>query len=208
MGVGERKRRVRSDKKREVQPTLPLDLKETIYRISYITNTPVKDVAESICLDGMKSRKVLDVLSGYFRRSVTVGSTMYIGDLSRPSLQRQRTEGLHERISVRFQQADFEDITTLAYGLGVTPTRATALLLDTSIRNSDFVNSYFENYLRDQLDERRMNELKKVLQYLNENNPFDEEISWGMLLSYLASEIKEGATTMKETISLYIKKWK
>lgn len=208
METGDRKRKVRSDKKREVQPTLTLELKEMIYRISYITSTPVKDVAETICLNGMKSRKVLEVLSEHLRRSVTVGNTMYIGDLSRQSLQRKKAAGPHERISVRFQQADFEDMNTLAYGLDVTPTRATALLLDTSIRNSDFINSYFEDYLRDQLDERRMAELKKVLLYLNENNPFEEEISWGMLLSYLASEIKEGATTMKETISLYIKNWK
>ncbi|MCJ7992628.1 hypothetical protein MUB15_31250, partial [Priestia sp. OVS21] len=68
MSVEEKQRKVRCDKKRDVKPTIPIHLKECIYRLSYITNTPVKDVTESICISGLKSPKVMDYLSHYFRR--------------------------------------------------------------------------------------------------------------------------------------------
>ncbi|WP_318241686.1 hypothetical protein [Sporosarcina quadrami] len=206
--MGESNRKVRSDKKKEVKPTISIQLKDTIYRISYITNSPVKDVAESLCIHGMASKKVLDVLSWNLRRTIRLDNTMYIGDIARSSLQRMGPVGECERISVRFKQIDFENLSTLAFGLSVTPSRATALLLDASIRDRDFINSYFEGYLNKQLDDRRMAELKSVLKYLNENNPYEEEISWGMLLSYIVEEIKDSASTVTESISAYIKKWK
>lgn len=208
MTVGERTRKVRSDKKRDVKPTISIHLKDTIYRISYITNTPVKDVAESLCIHGMASKKVMDVLSLNLRRSIRLGNTMYMGELSRPSLQRRGPAGECDRISFRLKQADYENLSTLAFGLAVTPSRAGALLLDASIRDKDFINSYFEGYLNKQLDDCRMAELKAVLKYLNKNNPYEEEISWGMLLAYIVDEFKESAASVTESISLYIKKWK
>ncbi|AIE58946.1 hypothetical protein [Bacillus methanolicus] len=84
----EKERRTRSDKKRDVKPTITIQLKECIYRISYITNTPVKDVAETICEAGLVSRKVMDYLSQHFRRPVRLKNTLYMGDLDRPSLRK------------------------------------------------------------------------------------------------------------------------
>ena len=208
MQVEKRARKVRSDKKREVQPTISIQLKDAIYRLSYITNTPVKDVAERICSDGIISRKVLNGLSQHFRRSVRLENTMYIGDLGRPSLQRKSPAGQTERIGIRFRQHTFENISVLAYALDCTPSRATALLLDASIHNSDFINQYFQEHLTRQLDDHRMSELKKVLKYINANNPYEETISWGLLLSYIYEEIKDGAITVSESITTFINKWK
>ncbi|MCM3068585.1 hypothetical protein M3568_19950 [Priestia flexa] len=83
MRVEEKKRKIRSDKKRDVKPSLPIDLKECVYRLSYITNTPVKNVIESICISGLASSKVMDYLSNYFRRGFSFGSTVYMGDMSK-----------------------------------------------------------------------------------------------------------------------------
>ncbi|MDA6082696.1 hypothetical protein OSJ97_24410, partial [Escherichia coli] len=65
-GVVAKDRKTRSDKKRDVKPTISIDLKNCIYRLSYITNTPVKDVIETICEKGLQSRKVMEYLSEYF----------------------------------------------------------------------------------------------------------------------------------------------
>ncbi|WP_186672968.1 hypothetical protein [Sporosarcina sp. BP05] len=201
-------RKVRSDKKREVQPTISIELKEAIYRLSYITNTPVKDVAERICEDGILSRKVIEGLSQYFRRSVRLKNTMYMGDLERPTIQRKFPAGHTERIGIRFKQHTFENISALAYALDCTPSRATSLLLEASLHDSDFINKYFHDHLKQVLDERRMAELKKVLKYINTNNPYDEKLSWGLLLSYLYEEIKDGAGTVSESITTFINKWR
>lgn len=207
--VGERlkNRKVRSDKKRDVKPTISEQLRETVYRISYITNIPVKDIAETICNHGITSRKVMDNLSANFRRTVRLRNTLYMGVLERPSLQRKRFTGRTERISIRFQQDDYENITTLAFALDVTPSRATALLLDASIRDSDFINYYIRDYLKTQLNDHRMTELKKVLKYINKNNPYEEEISWGLLLAYIYDEVREAGVTLSDSITSFINKW-
>ncbi|MEB9310261.1 hypothetical protein P4I99_33175 [Bacillus cereus] len=50
----EQERKVRKDKKVDIKPTISVDLKECIYRLSYITNKPVKD--GGLCSNGTKSR--------------------------------------------------------------------------------------------------------------------------------------------------------
>ncbi|AIE61761.1 hypothetical protein [Bacillus methanolicus] len=203
----EKERRTRSDKKRDVKPTITIQLKECIYRLSYITNTPVKDVAETICEAGLVSRKVMDYLSQHFRRPVRLKNTLYMGDLDRSSLQKRSSAGQCERITIRLPQGTYENLTALAYALDVTPSRATALLLDASIRNSDFINEYVRDYLKQHLDDGRMRELKKVMKFINTNNPYEEEISWSALLSFLFDELKIGASNISESIQDWLDKW-
>lgn len=208
VGQGTIKRKVRSDKKRDVKPTISEHLRETVYRISYITSTPVKDVAETICNHGITSSKVMGNLSGNFRRTVRLRNTVYIGSLDMPSIQRMKPVGKTQRISIRFKREDFENIGTLAFALDVTPSRAAALLLDASIRDGDFINYYIRDYLKTQLNEQRMNELRKVLKYINKKNPYEEEVSWGLLLTYIVDEVKEAGVTISDTVSKFIKEWK
>jgi hypothetical protein len=205
--VNKKKRKTRSDKKRDVKPTIPA-LKSCIYRVSFITNTPVKDVAEILCVKGLRSRKVMDHLSNFFRRDLHFSQTLYMGDLERESLQRKRQEGEKERITVRFTQPVFEDINSLAYALDVTPSKATALLLDASIRNTNLLNAYIKMHLHHHLDPGRMKELKKVLKFINQDNPYDEEISWFTLVSKIFEDIKESTNNVKLAIHHWMDKHK
>lgn len=209
MSVGDSvKRKQRSDKKRQSAPTISIVLKDTIHRLSYITDTPVKDVAEAICVSGLTSRKVIEHLSQHFRRDLRLGQTVYIGDIGRPSMQHKVAAGKTERISIRFQAHDFEHIATLAFALDVTPSRATALLLDAAIRNSEFLNDYVREYLARELDERRMIELKRVMKYLRKNNPYESDLTWTHLLTYIYDEVKDGAQSMADGVGTFITKWK
>ncbi|KGX85218.1 hypothetical protein [Pontibacillus litoralis] len=206
-----KKRKVRSDKKRDVKPTIAVELKDCIYRLSYITNTPVKDVAEVICEKGIKSRKVIDYLSSFFRRDynyMSTVSTVYIGDPSLESLQGKYQSGKNERITIRFSQVTYDEIKCLAAALDVTPSKATALLLDASVRNTNLLNAYVKLYLNENVDKRRMKELKQVLQYVNKNNPYNDDISWFTLLSFLLEEVKESTADVKEAIHTWMEKYK
>lgn len=122
----EKLRSTRSDKKRDVRPTIPVTLKECIYRISYITNTPVKDVCVDICEAGVVSKKVMEHMSVYFRRQIWLDQTLYRGDLANASIKSEIPAGQKERITMRFSQRSFENIRTLGYALDVTPTTAVA----------------------------------------------------------------------------------
>ncbi|WP_061810485.1 hypothetical protein [Rossellomorea vietnamensis] len=203
-----KKRKVRSDKKRDVKPTISSNLKHCIYRLSYITSTPVKDVAETLCEKGLRSRKVMDYLSTYFRRDLKFANTIYIGDFERESLQRKVQTGKNERITIRFTQLSYEHISSLARALDVTPSKATALLLDASIRNTNLLNAFVKTYLHDHLDGNRMKELKEVLKYINKNNPYQEEISWFTLLSMIYEDVKESTSNVKDIVHHWMKKYK
>ncbi|MCM3113604.1 hypothetical protein [Lederbergia lenta] len=204
----ERKRKTRSDKKRDIKPTISIDLKNCIYRLSYVTDIPVKDVVETICEKGLRSRRVIEYLSQYFRREFQYMSTIYMGDLERESLQRKYQSGKNERITTRFNQGTYESIKCLSTALDVTPSKTTALLLDASVRNTNLLNSFVKTYLHGTLDKSRMQELKKVLNYINKNNPYNEDISWFTLLSIIFDEVKDNTVNAKEAIHSWLDKFK
>lgn len=181
-----------------------MQLKECIYRLAYITNTPVKDVAEEICVVGLRSRNVIEYLSQFFRRDFRLGNTFYMGDLERESLQAKKDKEKTGRVTIRFPQRTHERICALAYALDVTPSRATAILLEASITNTNFSNAFTRHYLQGKLDEGRMRELKKVMRFINQNNPYEEEISWGVLLSYLYEELKLGANHVANSLHVWL----
>lgn len=208
MAIEQKKRQQRSDKKRDVKPTIPIKLRECIYRLSYITDTPVKDVAEALCESGVNSKKVIELLSGNFRRDFRRENTFYLGDFNRPSLQRSNIEGEKERITIRFSQSTYEHISSLAYALDVSVSKATFLLLDASVRNTNFLNRYVKQSLRTHLDEKRMRELRQILKFINDNNPYEEKITWMALISYLYYEFKGNTKTVSQSIIDWLEKQK
>jgi hypothetical protein len=199
-------KKVRSDKKRDIKPTISTTLRDCIYRLSYVTDKPVKDVAEIICDKGLQSRRVIEYLSNYFRRNLIFANTIFYGDPARESLQRKYQKGKNERITIRFTQSTYENINNLSNALDVTPSKATALLLDASIRNTNLLNAFVKSYLHEHLDNSRMKELKAVLKYINKNNPYNEEISWFALISMLFEEFKDNTSNIKEIVHSWIDK--
>lgn len=196
----ERMRKVRSDKKRDVKPTVPLALKESVDRLCYITNRPIKDIAEEICICGLNSRKVIELLSSSFRRNYTFRNTVMMGDLNRISLQKERIKGIKERITIRFTQDVYEKINSLSYSLDVTPSRATALLLDGTFRNGEFISQFLEKHIVQELDVNRQRELKAILKFINKNNPYNKEVTLSALVAYYFDEIKSGLISFQDFI--------
>ncbi|MGM9988817.1 MAG: hypothetical protein ACI35O_16545 [Bacillaceae bacterium] len=188
----EKKRKVRSDKKRDVKPTVSISLKECIDRLSYITNRPIKDISEEICETGLYSRRVIELLAQNFRRNYTFKNTVFIGDLNLESVQKERIKGIKERITMRFTQNTYERINSLSYSLDVTPSKATALLLDATIRNSNFISEFLDKYVAQELDVNRQRELKAILKFINKNNPYDKEVTLSAIVAYYFDEIKTG----------------
>ncbi|WJY27498.1 hypothetical protein [Sporosarcina trichiuri] len=204
--MGERK--IRSDKKRDVKPTVPLDLRDCIYRLSFITDTPVKDVIEAVLLDGSKRKRPLSHLSQYFLRDVRVGQVVYLGDPDRVPVGRRGASGKTVRISTRVTQDMYNDLEGVAYAMGCSVSRAAALLIDATVRDVDFVNDFVRSYLEENVDEERMRDLRRVLKYINADNPYSERISYAALLSYLVDEVRVGAERVQDTVSEFvIRQW-
>lgn len=201
-------RKVRSDKKHPVNPTISINTKDAIYRLAAVTGKPVKELGETICEYGLQSLVVMDGFSNSFRRPYQLKSTLYLGTLERQSLQKRSQTGQNERISIRFAPETYEELKKFAYALDVTPSRAAALLLESSLNNSNFMNEYFRDYLKDQLaDYKKMEQLTKAIRTMNQNSSYDQEISWGVLLSVLTDEMNAANMTLSEIVTDFIDHW-
>ncbi|NRG45508.1 hypothetical protein HRF87_12115 [Bacillus sp. CRN 9] len=206
--IEEKKRKTRSDKKKDIKPTINIKLHECINRLSYITNKPVKGVGVHICMAGLESKKVIELLSNNFRRNYKMKSTVYFGDLNKPGLKIKKGESVKRRITLRFVQPSFDQIAELAFALDVTPSSATAILLDAAVRNTDVVNNYLKEYVEETLDNNRMRELKEVLDFINRNNPYDEEFTLSRLVNYLFEDMMDSTRNISKVIGNWIDKYK
>lgn len=198
-------RKTRSDKKRGVKPTICVQLKSAIYRLAYITNTPVKDVCEKIVQTALADSNIIGHLALNFRRDIKINNTIYIGhyDVAPP----KRWDDCNtERISLRLKEEDYELLCALAYALDCRPTRACGILIGIGMRDYKFVNNYVKRYLHGKLSEREMKELRKIMRYVNGKST--EYFSWMAVLGHIVEETGKPLFNAKDTIQEFIlKNW-
>jgi|HigsolmetaAR206D_1030411.scaffolds.fasta_scaffold00003_178 hypothetical protein len=202
----EKKRKVRSDKKRDVKPTIPLSLYECVSRISYITRTPIKDVAEYLCVRGLEEQEVIEALSGRFRRKYWFKNTLFIGRPERMAERVLKSREPKQRISIRFPQIIHDQIADLAYSLDMTVSSATALLLDASAKHAGILDDYIARHVTNTLDSARKKQLKEVIRYLKKDNPYAEEITLARLISYIVEEVMDHTINAKRAVESWLDK--
>lgn len=199
-------RKVRSDKKRDVKPTVHYTLYDTVSRISYITNTPMKDVGEAFCLNGLYSLKVIEQFKDRFRKtyvfSVNQYPTIFRGNESLVVQRAVKEAGARRRITIRFDQEMYDKIAEFAYSLDVTVSSATSMLLYESIRETDILNQYLQTYIDENLDPQRKEQLKEVLKFVNlhKHNPYEDKFTLRELLSFVFDEAWEYGKDFKKVL--------
>lgn len=185
-----------------------MELKDAIYRLSYITKTSVKDVVEQMILHSINSRKIVDDLSKYFRRQIHMNDTIFRGNIEMPRIAK-REEGEREQVTTRLKQRDYEIVSALAYALDVSPTRVCAILLDAAMHDYDFINSYVRKYLTTELTPGQLNELQQILLFVNNDDEVEEKLSLADLLSRIVNEVSAPITKLKDTVNDFIiKNWR
>lgn len=138
-------RKVRSDKKVDVKPTIAIELKDAIYELSYITRTPVKDVCAEMVRYMMNDSEYIERLSEFFLRNVRLNNTVYIGRRTNNKM-RVWQDFEKERIMLRLTLPQYEILERLAFALGIRPTTACGLILDAGMRSRNFVIYYEANF--------------------------------------------------------------
>lgn len=199
-------RLVRSDKKRDVKPTISLDLKDVLYRLSYITFSPVKDVCQEMAMLVLHDRYAIERLSKYFKRDLIIGNTMFVGNIANETIEK-RPKIRGERVTIRFTQKEFESIALLSHALDCSASRTVAILLDMSTQYIKYVNAFIKRYLTEELNDTQMRELQAVLRYVNKVG--ESYFSWASLLEAVISEVGGPVTRIKEAVSEFIDmKWR
>ena len=138
-----------------MKPTVPIKMYETIGRLSYISNTPIKDVSEAIVIKGLASEKVIDHFSPQFVRDYWKGETLYVGNRAFVESRIIRVPGVKRRVSMRFNDEHYTKLQDFSYAMDLTPTSGTVLMLQGAILHTDIVHSYIEEYAEGHLDDQR-----------------------------------------------------
>lgn len=200
--VGERGRKERSDKKRQVKPIIAIDTRETIHRIGHITAKPIKDVCEFLICYVVRDVETINVLSSYFRRNVIINETFHNGSLEVEHIGKRLNEP-GEQVSITFKKPDYELICAYAYGLDCTPTRTTAILLQHATCDIKAVNEYVFRNLKQELTDGQIKELKKVFRYINYYN--DDVITWASILSKIVGDVRPATKTLYDLVEEFLK---
>lgn len=181
----------RSDKKRDVRPTIASDLYDFISDLSYVTNTPIKKVSEHLCIEGMKSKRVVEHISQHLRRPYVHGNTFYQGFLDRkPYKPSDDHNEKRKRLgTVRFNSHDYENLSSLSYALDINISSGVGLILAISAKDIDIINNYILNTVNYTLDENKKRVLKNLYKYVYYKSPFKNSISLLDIASYIYNKI-------------------
>ncbi|MEB2279648.1 hypothetical protein LAV73_06490 [Lysinibacillus xylanilyticus] len=155
------RRITRSDKKVDVKPTISESLKTTLYKLAEICDEPVKDVTERLCNTGAVSEIIIEEIRKWFRRDYRWNNTITMGYPERPKL-RITVHPNKGKVTIKFKQRDFDQLSVLAFSLDITPTTAAAVLIRVTLGNKRFMQWYLSKYLS-HLEEMKIREIYRLL---------------------------------------------
>lgn len=195
-----KERATRSDKKKDIRPTVPYSLYDCISRLSYVVDTPMKDIGVTLCKKALYTTQTMEKVSTYFKRDYwATSSKLYLGDLDSHIFKFEK--GLKKRrLTMRFKQKDYEQIARLAYSLDTTLSTATAILLFYAVKNVDIVNAYVSHKVSKRLDPQRMKQLKEIHKYVNEKSPYNDELPLTTFIMTILEEVKETTISATESV--------
>lgn len=141
MESGGVKRKVRSDKKVDVKPTMSIKLKRQLYKFSELCEMPIKDVGEQLCEKASVSPLILEDIHQWFRRDYFCPPAIHKGYLERPRLKLLFGDETG-KVSIKFPQATFDQLCKLAFSLDLSPTTTATILIKRSLHNREFMFDY------------------------------------------------------------------
>lgn len=198
-----KKRKVRSDKKENIKPTILLEVKTAITRLAYITDTPVKDIGEYLCKEALKSNEIMGAIAKHLKRDIIIDDTLYRGIRKDTSINRRTDAGECERITIRVPIEVNDLIEDLAYSLGCFKARACAVLIEHAINDYGIVDDFVRGFLEDGLDKHKMRELKKLKKFINDNDS-NSEFTWASLLSVIIDEVNSPLDNPEKVVEEYL----
>jgi hypothetical protein len=215
MWMGEAKggvvRKLRSDRKRDIKPVVPADLYDCIARISFVTDTPIKQVGETLLINGLSNTEVIEDLSSLFRRDYNHTNEygdliLYHGDPSRTPIKMDNGDGDRSRLSMRFLREVHDQVRSLAYALDMT-TSSTAALLIRYAFVYELGLSYIERHIRDSLDPQRMSQLQEILAFMNQYFNPENKMTISKLMGYLANEVYNKTKSIKNVLYDFLQQY-
>jgi len=153
-------RKMRSDKKVDVKPTISDRTKRQFYKFSELCELPVKDVAQQLIENACTSSLILDDINHWFRRDYVCPPAIHKGNIERPRLKIIFNEETG-KINTRLSQENYDQLCDLSYSLDLPPTTTAAILIKRSLHNREFMFDYVRSLKH--LSNEEKNELHAFL---------------------------------------------
>ncbi len=119
---------------RFVLPTFITHPNAPLYKFADICDEPVNDAADRLCNTGAVSEFVVEEIRKWFRRDYRWKDTITMGYPERPKL-RITVQPNKGKVTIKFKQRDFEQLSVLAFALDITPTTTAAVLIRVTLGN-------------------------------------------------------------------------
>lgn len=171
--------------KKEVKPFIDTGVKDTIYKISFVTGYSVKSICEDLCNHAFKSR-LGNELSPYFKRELTIDGMSF--QANKKAEKFESTSKDIERISMTLNKNLYEYAYQLAYAMSCSVSKIVAYGVEKSMNDFNFLNSYINQFLSKNIDKERKDIMLKIVKTVN--NESTEEYSMASLLLYIADEYR------------------
>ena len=162
----------------------------------------MKDVCEFLTRYIMEDNESLNVITKHFKRTVIINGIFHNGNIDAPALPK-RLNVDSEQVTITFRKSDYESICSIAYAIDCTPTRTTAILLQHAVCNVKAVNEFVYINMTHELTNGQINELRKVLSYVNRDN--DNHSSWASLLSKIVGDVRPATKKLYEIVNEFLK---
>lgn len=205
--IKERVRKTRSDKKRDMRPTVAQELYECIDRLSYITNTPQKSISLKLCQVALISTPIIEELSVFFLRDYwSTAHSLYPGHYDRERYSVTRAAG-RKRLTIRPSQNEYACIERLAFSLSITPHATASILIEKALQSVSIVDALVSSRMQHDLDQNRLRELREVFRFINGHQKPGEKISFAAFMSLVYDHIKIASKSAGKKIVTQINDW-
>ncbi|MFP7199666.1 hypothetical protein SFC08_01715 [Lysinibacillus halotolerans] len=173
--------------KREVKPFIDIDVKDTIYKLSFVTGYSVMSICEDMCNQAFK-KGLGHELSPFFKRGIQVDGAVYQGN--KKAIKFETSSSKIERISMKVNNNAYEYAYNLSYAIGCSVAKIVAYAVEKSMNDFSFLDRYIRQFLSKQIDKERKDIMLKIVKTVNKYYAIDEEYSIAALLLYIADEYK------------------
>lgn len=157
--------------KREVKPFINAKIKDTIYKLSDITNYSVKRICEDICNHAFKS-DISDELSPYFRRGVIIDGMSFSFNENATKFEPSFNE--KERVSMKLNTKLYGYAYYLSYAMECSVAKVVAYAIEKGFNDSEFLIGYVNESLNKRLKGEHKEEFYKLISLIN--NDSNEEL--------------------------------
>lgn len=152
---------MRTDKKRDVKPTISNYVKDNLYDFAFLTDQPVKDAGLILIEEGLRQDRILCEFQPLMITNFVMDNHFYFGDANRqPTKIRYR--GPTGKVTIKFPNDIYDELRRLAFAIGLTPTSTAAILIHKTLYNRDFMDEHKYQYLK-RIGPSRFAELERFI---------------------------------------------